>query len=73
MCVNRKENAGVTRIQIQGLCGGREIENDSAMRRKKCNKGMQCICFVVTKYSCKNENNSEGVIVKTDILYTMLY
>lgn len=29
MCVNRKENAGVTRIQIQRLCDGKEIENDS--------------------------------------------
>lgn len=49
MCVNRKENAGVTRIQIQRLCGGKEIENGFVLEEKKCNKGMQCICFCSDK------------------------
>ena len=73
MCVNRKENVGVTRIQTQGLCDGKEIENGSVLEEKKWTKGMQCTCFVVTKYSCKNGSNNKGVIVKTDILYAILH
>ena len=73
MCVNRKGNAGVTRIQIQGLCGGKVIENGSVLEEKKWKKDMPCTCFVVTKYSCKNGSNNKGVIVKTDILYALLY
>ena len=49
MCVNRKENMGVTRVQTQGLCGGKVIENGSVLEEKKWNKGMQCICFCSDK------------------------